>query len=113
MISLRQDFLDVAVADSDVWLSGLYLHLRGLPRHQSAVVTARGRGLYLTNMTFAGDNQLERGLHVMERSKVLVSGAFERLRTVPPRTAGYRNIPLRFGEFTGGIPQLGWVVTAA
>ena len=75
VITLRQDFLDVALSDSEVWLSGLYLHLRGLTRVQSAVVTARGRGLYLTNMTFAGDNLLQRGLHVMERSNVFIIGA--------------------------------------
>lgn len=43
----------------------------------------------------------------MERSKVLVSGTCEPLRMAPPRTAGYRNRPLRFGELAHGIPRLG------
>ena len=77
VITLRQDFLHVALPDSEVWLSGLYLRLRGLPRNPSAAVNMRGRGLYMTNMTFAGDKQLQRGLLVMERSRVFISGAYK------------------------------------
>ena len=77
VITLRQDFLDVALQDSQIWLSSMYLHLPGLPRNPSAVVTVGGRVVYMTNMTFAGDKQLQRGLLVMERSRVFISGAYK------------------------------------
>ena len=78
VITLRQDFLDVSLPDSEVWLSSfilqLYLHLRRLPRNPSAVVTVGDRDVYMTNMTFAGDQQPQRGVLVKERSNMFISG---------------------------------------
>eukprot|EP00892_Ulva_mutabilis_P011325 jgi/Ulvmu1/8565/UM045_0007.1 len=81
VITVRQDFLDIALADSIVWLSDLYIRLAGLPRTASVLITSRGRALYMTNMTLAGDGHDSQALRIRDRSTAFISGShFSRFR---------------------------------
>eukprot|EP00892_Ulva_mutabilis_P006506 jgi/Ulvmu1/4227/UM019_0206.1 len=76
VISVWRDFLEIAVADSTVWLSTIYIHKLSTGVHtEASLITAGNRELYMTNMTLTGHGNAVRALHVKERSNIFVSGS--------------------------------------
>eukprot|EP00892_Ulva_mutabilis_P003551 jgi/Ulvmu1/1568/UM110_0031.1 len=75
VITVLKSFLDVALDDSLVWLSDLYISVSGQPRDGTAatLITARGRALYMTNMTLSGNGATARAVHVMPRGTLFFS----------------------------------------
>ena len=75
VITVREDFLEVPLQHSVLWISNLYVTLPGVEKNHSTLIGAHGGDIYMTDMTFVADGDKARAIDVKENRRVYVSRA--------------------------------------
>ena len=75
VIKVREDFLELPLHGSVVWISSLYVTLSGLETNHSTLVSVHGSDLYMTDMTFVANGHKARAIDVKENHRVYVGRA--------------------------------------
>ena len=75
MIKVREDFLEVPLQDSVVWISNLYVTMPGMEKNQSTLIGVHGGDLYMTDMAFVADGDKARAVDVKENRRVYIGRA--------------------------------------
>lgn len=75
VVTVREDFLEMSVQMSVLWISNLYIRLPGVEKNHSTLIGIEASDVYLTDMTFAGDGVKARAVDVQEDRRVFIARA--------------------------------------
>jgi hypothetical protein len=75
VLTVREDFLEAPTKHSEVWISGLYVVLAGVPKEHSGLLGVHGADVYVTDVAFVGDRLKARAIDVHENCRLYVAGA--------------------------------------
>eukprot|EP00892_Ulva_mutabilis_P012442 jgi/Ulvmu1/9570/UM053_0060.1 len=75
LIIVREDFLELPLENSQVWLSNLYITLPGVEKNHSTLIGVHGGDMYLTDMAFVADGDKARAIDVKENRRVYVENS--------------------------------------
>ena len=72
VITVREDFLELPLQNTQAWISNLYVTLTDVVRNDSTLVGVHGGDLYMTDMTFVADGHMARAIEVKENRRVYI-----------------------------------------
>lgn len=76
VVKVREDFLEVPLQSSQLWISNLYVTLPGVEKNHTTLIGVHGGDVYLTDMTFVADGDKARAVDVKENRRVYIGRAF-------------------------------------